>query len=280
MGKKPTGPGNEPFNAAILHLSDEGSIQAHLRLAKEATEKAKKSEDLAGANLRMAAEHYRTAAEHLALVCQNDQIRLPQKAVGIAIGKSGPWVNRLLKWRESGYIGNTPFGPQAKAKRDRARVQASERREQSATAEQHRLAGTLDRADAAKIEAAKARAEVERATHEAIRARAEAARERIRAENAYADTRVPGMNLGALRRRIDIGLRRRLVKTLGMLGSDQAGERASAALIAEKERAKLCMTWEELIVRVQPEDLDDHGFDDEERDDDLDDAGLDEEEGT
>jgi hypothetical protein len=39
-----------------------------------------------------------------------------------------------------------------------------------------------------------------------------------------------------------------LVKALGMLGSDQAGERANAALVVEKQRTKLAMTWDELII--------------------------------
>jgi hypothetical protein len=38
------------------------------------------------------------------------------------------------------------------------------------------------------------------------------------------------------------------LKALGMLGSDQVGERAAAALTAEKQRIKLGMTWDELIV--------------------------------
>jgi hypothetical protein len=33
-----------------------------------------------------------------------------------------------------------------------------------------------------------------------------------------------------------------------MLGSDQAGERANAALVVEKQRTKLAMTWDELII--------------------------------
>jgi hypothetical protein len=33
-----------------------------------------------------------------------------------------------------------------------------------------------------------------------------------------------------------------------MLGSDHAGERASAALVVEKQRAKMGMTWDELIA--------------------------------
>jgi hypothetical protein len=44
------------------------------------------------------------------------------------------------------------------------------------------------------------------------------------------------------------GPRELLVKALGMLGSDHAGERANAALAVEKQRAKLGMTWDELII--------------------------------
>ena len=40
-----------------------------------------------------------------------------------------------------------------------------------------------------------------------------------------------------------------LVKTLGMLASDQAAERDSAARFAERFRAKLGVTWDELISR-------------------------------
>jgi hypothetical protein len=39
-----------------------------------------------------------------------------------------------------------------------------------------------------------------------------------------------------------------LVKALGMLGSVYAGERASAALVVERSRAKLGKSWEDLIV--------------------------------
>jgi hypothetical protein len=128
----------------------------------------------------------------------------------------------------------------------------------------------------ARAEAAKARAETKRATEEAMRAKAEAARERIRAENAYADTRVPGTG----RRPVDVRMRKRLVKTLGMLGSDSDEVRASAALIADKERGTLGMTWDELIVWIQTDYLDDLDDDDEylgddDIDDDFDDAHLD-----
>jgi hypothetical protein len=42
--------------------------------------------------------------------------------------------------------------------------------------------------------------------------------------------------------------RRRLARILGMLGSDHAGERASAALQAEAFRKRHGMTWEEMLA--------------------------------
>jgi len=42
--------------------------------------------------------------------------------------------------------------------------------------------------------------------------------------------------------------RRRLARILGMLGSEHAGERASAALQAEAFRKRHAMTWEEMLA--------------------------------
>ena len=47
---------------------------------------------------------------------------------------------------------------------------------------------------------------------------------------------------------IHSGSRERLVKALGMLASDHAGERDNAALVVEQQRKKLGLTWEELII--------------------------------
>jgi hypothetical protein len=43
--------------------------------------------------------------------------------------------------------------------------------------------------------------------------------------------------------------RRRLARILGMLGSEHAGERASAALQAEAFRKRHAMTWGEMLAR-------------------------------
>jgi hypothetical protein len=163
-------------------------------------------------------------------------------------------------------------------------IKCPRRKEPRGGTEQDELSAALARAKAAQAEAAEAKAEaVVRATEEAVRAKAEAARDRIRAENAYADSRVPGTSLAAFGRPIDFALRKRLVATLGMLGSQRDHERASAALIAEKERLKLGMTWDELIARVQTDDVDDlvledEDLEDDDLDDDFDDVNIDDEE--
>jgi hypothetical protein len=120
-------------------------------------------------------------------------------------------------------------------------------------------------ADAARAKAAKARDEVQKATAEAIR-KGEALKERIRAEKANADACGTGANFDGHESLIHSGTRELLVKALGMLGSDQVGERAAAALMAEKQRVKLGKTWNELVASEH---------DDEDPDDDLDDADLD-----
>jgi hypothetical protein len=52
-----------------------------------------------------------------------------QRQIAEAVGKSAALVNRLLKWRESGYTDDTPFGPQAKVARQRAqRVYSTEQK--------------------------------------------------------------------------------------------------------------------------------------------------------
>ena len=49
--------------------------------------------------------------------------------------------------------------------------------------------------------------------------------------------------------------RQRLAAILGMLGSDQLGERAAAALKAEAFRKKHGLTWEELIAIPAPTEV-------------------------
>jgi len=133
----------------------------------------------------------RAAAEDLALA---GTLGMSQRAIGDAVGKSAAWVNRLLKWRESGYRTVTPFGAQSKASRRRASRVQSTKHHRGASAPPR--AGTLA----------------------------------LRPEH----------------------IRSKLVRALGMLGSEYAGERAAAAVAVERLRTMLGRQWEALIVAMPP----------------------------
>src|SRR5437763_53968 len=49
------------------------------------------------------------AAEALGLAQEDHSAS--QREIAEAVGKSASWVNKLLKWRRSGYEGDGPFGP-------------------------------------------------------------------------------------------------------------------------------------------------------------------------
>ena len=58
---------------------------------------------------------------------------------------------------------------------------------------------------------------------------------------------------GADTKRIPAAARKELLKALAMLGSEHAAERASAALIVERQRARLNLRWDDLIVPAEVE---------------------------
>jgi hypothetical protein len=84
---------------------------------------------------------------------------------------------------------------------------------------------------------------------EAAKAKADAEAEKAGA-NARAHFHNRRASGGDTEKKIHSDQRERLVKTLGMLGSDNAGQRDVAALAAERQRAKLGMTWGDLIIRA------------------------------
>src|SRR5450830_1474524 len=177
-----------------------------------------------------------------------------QRQIAEAVGKSPAWVNRLLKWRESGYQDGTAFGPQAKASRQRAqRVQATElqkhqKQKPATTSEQAQAAAARARAETAKAEAARAKADAQKAKAEAAKAKADARTARAKEKAKTYSFFRGGFGNYTEKKVVHSGPRELLVKALGMLGSDHAGERANAALVVEKQRAKLGMTWDELII--------------------------------
>lgn len=136
-----------------------------------------------------------------------------QRQSAKAIGRSPAWVNTLLKWQAAGFKA-TPFGPQSKAKR--AAVQSPKQARRPMTAEEAL----------------------------AQKAQAEFQTERARAAAAM---------FGDSSRRIPAAARKELLKVLAMLGSENAVERASAALIVERQRARLNMDWTDLLVPAEVE---------------------------
>jgi hypothetical protein len=51
------------------------------------------------------------------LACAQKDFHASQRDIGRAIGRSASWVNRMLKWRRSGYEQRSPFGPTTRAGR-------------------------------------------------------------------------------------------------------------------------------------------------------------------
>jgi len=174
---------------------------------------------------------FRDAAECLA---EAQKLGATQRQSAKAIGKSPAWVNALLKWRRGGYKDHCPFP------RSKRHVQPAEQKATSrppTTAEQAQAQTTKANAERAKAEAQKAKAEAAKAQAEFQKARAE----------TYAKM------FGAETKRIPNKSRQLLIKALRMLGSERAAERASAALIVENQRARLNLTWDDLIVPAELE---------------------------
>jgi hypothetical protein len=185
----------------------------------------------------------REAAEHIDEAMRLDN-KLTQRAIAERIGKSPAWVNRLISWKSAGYKSETPFGPQSKASRKKAAaVQATKRPPEKIAPEALLRKKARAERDTAKASAAEAPAKAADSKHKAQQAKHEAEAERVRANRLRAN--------GAA----DISYedRERLVKLLGMLGSEHEGERASAAKKADDLRKSLDLDWSDLIVppRVQ-----------------------------
>ena len=145
-----------------------------------------------------------------------------QRTIAAKIGKSAAWVNRLLAWRDSGYIGDAAFG---RAQRKRIGVQPAEHKAKSAAAG--------DRHTEASQGGQKQRSNVQEPNFDWAW---------LRDEIAHLEPKA-----------ISDAPRDVLVKMLGMLGSDHAGEVVAAARAAEKQRLKLGLTWDQLIISAAPD---------------------------
>lgn len=118
---------------AVSSATNTTTKAALLQRAKEAVEAGEQ-------NLHDAAE---------ALGLADDDHSATQREMAKAIGKSVGWVNRLLKWRRSGYTEHSPFGPTTK----KARVQHAKQRARASEAPKTRepkpAAASADDDDAA-----------------------------------------------------------------------------------------------------------------------------------
>ena len=192
-----------------------------------------------------ATQHYRAAADRIA---DAQKQGASQRKIAKEVGKSLGWVNRLQRWRKEGYL-DSPFGPQSSAARLRKKKRSGATEQHhngSASPEKNGQAdGEGGSAKANKDKMAEAKAEARKAKAEAEEAKAEAEKWKARAKAQAASS---GASVAA---NVEAEDRDRLVKLLGMLGSDQDGECVSAARKAEKLRKRLGLTWNDLIVPAQ-----------------------------
>lgn len=215
---------------------------AHIveKLLSEAKAEIASAEQVLATADESATQHYRAAADRIAEARKQNA---SQRKIAKDIGKSPAWVNQLLRWRKDGYH-DSPFGPQSSAARLRRKERSgATEHDQSAEknvqgdGERARAKDTKDKMAEAKAEARKAKAEAEKA-----RADAEKWKKKAKAAAAQGPASVPNFEPED---------RDRLVKLLGMLGSDQDGECVNAAHKAEKLRKKIGLTWDDLIVPAQ-----------------------------
>ncbi|WP_448035162.1 hypothetical protein [Bradyrhizobium liaoningense] len=180
----------------------------------------------------------RDAAEHIAKASEQGA---SQRAIAEEIGKSQAWVSRFLAWRAGGYAEDTPFGPESKAKRERQkdRDQAPDQADGE----------DLDLDDEKDDDQDEDLDDDDHGQHhpdqeeQVVEAAGEADNEGVFGSTNEGSERAqpaPG--------RTPEDKRVLLIKMLGMLGSHQHGERANAALMVERLRAEIGLTWDELIV--------------------------------
>jgi hypothetical protein len=115
-------------NAAVSSPPNMTTKAELLHRAKEAVEAGERS-------LRDAAEALGRAA---------DDHSATQREMAEAVAKSASWVNKLLRWRRSGYEEHSPFGPTTK----RARVEHAQQRARASTAREPKVTAAVDADDA------------------------------------------------------------------------------------------------------------------------------------
>jgi hypothetical protein len=218
----------------------EGSADLVKKFLSEAKQEILSAEQLLAKADETANQHYRVAADRIA---DAQKQKASQRQIAKDIGKSAAYVNQLSRWRKDGYL-DSPFGPQSKAARLRKKKRSvAPEHDQKESASGKNDPQADDEGAGTKVnkeKKAEVQAEVRKAKAEAEKAKADADKWKKKAK-AAAQGSAPVPNF-------DPDDRDRLVKFLGMLGSDQDGERLNAAHKAEKLRIGLGVGWDELIV--------------------------------
>ena len=119
-----------PTSVACLNQAGQADIAptgANTATKAELLSRAKAAIEIGERSLHEAAEALGVAQElHSAT----------QREMAEAIGKSAAWINKLLKWRRSGYKDHSPFGPTTKRERvEHAQHQAKASKPRSAATE-------------------------------------------------------------------------------------------------------------------------------------------------
>ena len=154
-----------------------------------------------------------------------------QRAIAARIGKSHPWVNRLLAWRAGGFLGEAFNRAARKSLQSAGQPADQETRPETATSghEPPPRDGCTPADDDAVTEWWR---------------RTNSERVRVNMFDFYGIRRL---------RHAEAKDRELLVKALGMLGSNQPGEVLNAARLVEKQRRKLNIAWETMIIPASPD---------------------------
>jgi hypothetical protein len=169
----------------------------------------------------------RDAAEYLA---DAQALGVSQRQLADGVGKSAAWVNALLKWRQHGYPEDTPFKnrrPLAKAVQQAEQSQSSWEATDTCTSDQIQAAASGEAAETAKLDAD-----------------APAEDEVVEPEN-HANADAFGDNSDTTFSSVR---RENLIEALEFLGSARPGKRAKLALVVERRRSELGLTWDELLI--------------------------------
>lgn len=210
----------QPGLAVILDTREIAKITEIVRKAKQSIESGHSS-------FRDGAGHFRDAAEYLAVA---QELGVSQRKLADEVNKSPAWVNSLLGWRERGYPDRTPFTQRPPAKA----VQQTEQSSRPA------LASPQCTRDAASTELTKTD-KLGVGTDIHIQDEAEVAAPDHNVDISAADSNWTNNTFSAVQRG-------HLIEALEMLASDRPKYRAKHALVVEKRRAELGLTWDDLII--------------------------------